>query len=128
MERCVFLVSTVTIVRETRSSITMMQLINLNFSIPETWSQTDKYYSKKLLQGVSFTPLQRRKTLKWSQNAAKNVKVLVRSRKNLETLYFQYCSTCDHQTWQDGDLPSLTSTHKVTESFNGILLEDHVTN
>ena len=40
----------------------------------------------------------------------------------------QYHSVYDHQTWQDGKLPWLAPTHKVTQTFDHLVLQDHMTN
>ena len=38
----------------------------------------------------------------------------VKARDNLKLLYLPYHSIYGHKTWQDDDLPLLTSTHKIT--------------
>ena len=53
---------------------------------------------------------------------------LVRSGEKLKTIYPHYQSGCDHQTLQDGNLPSLASTRKVTRAFDHVVLQDHVKN
>ena len=50
-----------------------------------------------------------------------------RSRDKLKT-YFQYQSAYDHQSRQDRNLSWWASAHKVTWSFDHVVLQDHVTN
>ena len=43
-------------------------------------------------------------------------------------LYLNYHSAYGHLTWQDGDLPWQTPTHKATWPFDHLVLQNHVTN
>ena len=40
----------------------------------------------------------------------------------------QYHSVYGYQTWQDDKLPWLAPTHKVTQPFDHLVLQDHMTN
>ena len=50
-----------------------------------------------------------------------------RSRDKLKPFHLYYQSSYGRQTWQDADLPSVPPTHKVTERFSHIVLQDHKT-
>ena len=57
----------------------------------------------------------------WSRGIAK-------LHGKLKPLSLHYHRAYSHQTSQDPDLPSVSSTHKVTLPFGHVVLQDHMTN
>ena len=53
--------------------------------------------------------------------------ILSKSRDKLKT-YFLYQSLYGHQTWQGSNLPWWALAHKVTGTFNYMVLQCHITN
>ena len=52
----------------------------------------------------------------------------MKSRDKLKSLYLHYHHALDHKTSQNGDLPWVSLTHKVTQPFGYVVLWDHLAN
>ena len=53
---------------------------------------------------------------------------LARSHDKLKSLYLHNHSVYSHQTWKHGDLTYGAPCHKVTWSFDHVVLQNHVLN